>query len=61
MATDQQVQTARVNGEAANFKGLSLRDNPHPPGTYERRAWDEGYAQAQLVRNEWLERLWSAA
>ncbi len=44
--------TAFEEGYDAYWARLDPDDNPYPPGTPERRSWDEGFAQAELEDNE---------
>ncbi len=39
-------------GYDAYWARLDKDDNPYPPGTPERRSWDEGWSQAELEDNE---------
>jgi hypothetical protein len=43
------------DGYEGYWGGIDSDDNPHPYGTVESLAWDEGWSQAQLEDDEELE------
>jgi hypothetical protein len=56
----EEAENARLHaihdaGYEANYDGVLLQHNPHPPLSIEFNAWEAGHLQAQNTRTEWEE------
>lgn len=50
---EQHLHAVHEAGYEANYDGVLLHQNPHPPLSQEFNAWESGHLQAQNTRNDW--------
>lgn len=52
-AENVRLHTIHDAGYEANFAGVLLQQNPHPPLSIEFSAWESGHLAANSAREDW--------